>query len=64
MTVLDWPAAGCPGSWGFWHDEIHLEHVQDMPVRFPEKVELRDRIVKVVEQLQSLDLHPAGLALA
>lgn len=46
------------GSWGFWHDEIHLEHVQDMPIPFPESVELRERIVETVTQLQTLDLGP------
>lgn len=46
------------GSWGFWHDEIHLEHVQDMPISFPENAELRERIVKIVTQLQTLDIGP------
>ncbi|WVT72139.1 N-6 DNA methylase [Sinorhizobium chiapasense] len=46
------------GSWGFWHDEIHLDHVQDMPISFPESAELRDRIVEVVRQLQNLDMGP------
>jgi hypothetical protein len=45
------------GSWGLWHDEVHLEHVQDMPISFPEKAELRERIVKIVAQLQTLDVN-------
>jgi len=51
------------GSWGLWHDEIHLENVEGMPIHFPTDVGLRDRIVRVVEELQELDLDPQGLAL-
>src|SRR6185437_8915174 len=51
------------GSWGLWHDEIHLENVEEMPIQFPADVGLRDRIVGVVEELQELDLNPQGLAL-
>jgi hypothetical protein len=51
------------GSWGLWHDEIHLENVEDMPICFPKEARLRDRIVNVVHQLQNLDLQPDGLEL-
>ena len=51
------------GSWGLWHDEIHLENVEEMPIRFPADVGLRERIVRVVKELQNLDLNPQGLAL-
>ena len=51
------------GSWGLWHDEIHLENVEEMPIRFPEDAGLRDRIVRIVKKLQNLDLDPQGLAL-
>jgi hypothetical protein len=51
------------GSWGLWHDEIHLENVKDMPICFPKEARLRDRIVNVVHQLQNLDLQPDGLEL-
>ena len=51
------------GSWGLWHDEIHLKNVEEMPIRFPSDADLRDRIVRVVKELQSLDLDPQGLAL-
>jgi N-6 DNA Methylase len=43
------------GSWGLWHDEIHLENVQDMPIRFPTEGELRNRIVRIVVELQKLE---------
>lgn len=46
------------GSWGFWHFEIHLENVEAMPICFPKDGKLRDRIVRIVEELQSLELHP------
>ncbi|MFN7923877.1 MAG: N-6 DNA methylase [Bryobacteraceae bacterium] len=51
------------GSWGLWHDEIHLENVEEMPVCFPKDAKLRDRIVKTVQELQDLDPAPEGLAL-
>jgi hypothetical protein len=46
------------GSWGFWHDEIHLEDVEQLPVCFPSDSELRDRIVRVVSELQQTDFSP------
>ena len=51
------------GSWGLWHDEIHIKNVEEMPIRFPADADLRDRIVRVVKELQNLDLDPQGLAL-
>jgi len=51
------------GSWGMWHDEIHLENVEEMPIRLPTDATLRDRIVRVVEELQRLDLKLGGLEL-
>ncbi len=52
------------GSWGLWHDEIHLENVEEMPIYFPKDAKLRDRIVRIVEELQTLDLQLEGLELA
>jgi hypothetical protein len=51
------------GSWGLWHDEIHLENVEDMPIELPKDAGLRDRLVKVVEQLQNLKFNADGLTL-
>ena len=48
------------GSWGFWHDEIHLEDVEQMPICFPKDVKLRNRIVRVVGELQGLDEQSAA----
>jgi methylase of polypeptide subunit release factors len=55
-------------SWGTWHHEIHLEDgLLRLPIRLPTNHELRDRIVKLVEELsdwnpitQSL-LDPNGI---
>jgi hypothetical protein len=46
-----------------WHDEIHLENIESMPICFPKDVKLRNRIVQTVQELQSLDLKPDGLEL-
>jgi hypothetical protein len=51
------------GSWGQWHDEIHLKNVQEMPICFPKDAQLRNRIVRIVEELQALELQPQGLEL-
>lgn len=51
------------GSWGLWHDELHLSNVKEMPIRFPKDASLRDRLVRVVKKLQNLDRNPDGLAL-
>lgn len=48
------------GSWGLWHDEIHLEDVEGMPICLPMNARLRERIVRIVEELRSLDLPPEG----
>jgi hypothetical protein len=49
------------GSWGLWHDEIHMENVEQMPICLSAEATLRDRIVRIVQELQSLDLQPDGL---
>jgi hypothetical protein len=47
------------GSWGLWHDEIHLEDVEQAPIRFPEDAKSRNKIVDVVSELQQLP-EPTG----
>ncbi|MCK5617268.1 N-6 DNA methylase, partial [Candidatus Pacearchaeota archaeon] len=42
------------GSW-IWHNEIHLEDIRQMPVKLPENIKLRNHIISIVEQLQSLN---------
>ena len=51
------------GSWGFWHDELHLEDVEAMPICFPKDINLRNRIVRVVAELQQLDMQSANFGL-
>ena len=44
------------GNWGIWHHEIHLEdELLSLPVCFPQEVSLRNRIVEIVENLQTYD---------
>lgn len=52
------------GSWGLWHDQLHLENIEQMPICFPQNTALRERIVEIVQELQSLELRPEGLELA
>ena len=51
------------GSWGFWHDEIHLEDVEAMPICFPKDGGLRNRIVSLVDNLQQLDTDALNFGL-
>ena len=52
------------GSWGLWHDELHLNQIQLMPMRFPTDLGLRQRIVKIVEKLRTIDIEFHQLPLA
>jgi hypothetical protein len=40
------------GSWGMWHDELHLHIAGRIPVAFPRETKLRTRIVGIVNQLR------------
>ena len=51
------------GSWGFWHDEIHLDDVEQMPICFPDDLTLRNRIVNVVNELEQFDPASANMGL-
>jgi type I restriction-modification system DNA methylase subunit len=51
------------GSWGFWHDEIHLEDVERMPICFPTDPRLRDRITGIVSELQKSSPPPLNMSL-
>lgn len=42
------------GSWGLWHDQLHMENIKEMPIRFPDNLRLRERIVDIVSELQTL----------
>lgn len=49
------------GSWGFWHDELKLENVIQMPICLPTDGELRNRIVRIVNDLQAIDVDRGAL---
>lgn len=40
-------------TWGMWHFELHFGEIKRMPIRFPEDRILRERIVNIVNELQS-----------
>jgi hypothetical protein len=46
-------------SWGTWHHEIHLSEMKSLPIRFPDDLTLRQRIVQIVDELRNWD--PARL---
>jgi hypothetical protein len=46
------------GSWGMWHDEIYQKAVEGIPITLPGPGRIRDSIVRVVEELQHLELKP------
>jgi len=43
------------GSWTIWHKELHLWQLEQLPIRFPNELSLRNRIVKSVDQLRNWD---------
>jgi hypothetical protein len=42
------------GTWGLWHDEVKKDVIYGLPVRFPKKATLLNRIVKAVDALRKL----------
>ncbi len=44
------------GSWGKWYDKVNIHGVRSVPIRLPEDRGLRRRIVRIVDQLRSLDV--------
>ena len=38
-------------TWGFWHDEIHVEEYLSLPIHFPQNNELKIRILSALEQI-------------
>jgi len=44
------------GNWGIWHHEIHLEdELLSLPICFPQKASLKNRIIEIVETLRIYD---------
>ena len=48
------------GQWGTWYDILSLEEVRKLPIRFPDKQNLRDRIIKIVDELQEKGANTAS----
>ncbi len=43
-------------NWGLWHHEIHLEdELLSLPICFPKEISLKNRIIEIVEELQTYD---------
>ncbi len=36
-------------TWGFWHDEIHVEEHLNLPIRLPNNQEIQDRILRAIK---------------
>lgn len=49
------------GSWVTWHCEILFAPMMNLPIRFPEDSELRQRIVQIVDKLQNLNPGSLGI---
>lgn len=47
------------GSW-IWHNEIHLEDIQHMPIQLPQDIKIRKRIIKIVDQLREKGANTAN----
>ncbi|MDC3989010.1 hypothetical protein [Polyangium jinanense] len=52
------------GSWGTWHDQLHLHIAERMPIAFPKHTKLRERIVQEVEKLRATTLAHGDARLA
>ncbi|MFH1748243.1 MAG: N-6 DNA methylase [Planctomycetota bacterium] len=49
------------GSWGTWHDKISVDEMRSVPICLPVDQAIRDRILRIVDQLRSSDVgHSAG----
>ena len=48
------------GSWGMWHDELHLHFASRLPVAFCKDRESQKQIVRIVSELQNLQPVPAS----
>jgi hypothetical protein len=49
-------------NWGIWHHEIHLHNeLLELPVRFPDKGPLRERILSIVDELRNCSPREQGV---
>jgi len=49
------------GSWGMWHDETLVGAFRSFPIAQPENESLRNRIVSIVETLETIEDAPSGV---
>jgi len=49
------------GQWGTWYDILSLEEVRKLPIRFPDKQNLRRRIIKIVDELQEKGVNTTSV---
>ncbi len=56
-------------SWGTWHHEIHLKDgIMNLPIRLPDDISLRNRIIEIVDELRDWNpverdlVKPEGLS--
>jgi type I restriction-modification system DNA methylase subunit len=49
------------GSWGAWHDAIHVDDIFSLPVSLPENETAAAPIVSIVKQLRNLSSADVGL---
>ncbi|MBK8256901.1 MAG: N-6 DNA methylase [Polyangiaceae bacterium] len=50
------------GSWGMWHDELHLHFAGRIPIAFPHDPALRSRIVATVDKLRDAPSNGRSIA--
>jgi len=44
-------------TWGFWHDEIHLEEHLTLPIHFPDSEIIFEKIITALAELVAYDEH-------
>jgi hypothetical protein len=55
-------------SWRTWHNQIHFNLLMNLPVRFPNDINLRQQIIQIVDDLRNWNpvkrdlLYPEGLS--
>lgn len=66
MLAMLWSSLGkyyywmTVGSWGLWHDQLHLHLAGSIPVAFAGSEQLRNRLERIVSALQNTQPVPAS----
>ena len=48
------------GGWDMWHPKINLTEFKQMPIQLPDNINLRDQIIKIVDELQEKGANTAS----